>query len=94
MTKNEISKRVAIKTNWEMWKIEQTIEAFFDVVKEAMIKGEHVNIKRFGTFYAAPMKRSGETFAKCKISYVRPFRQEVKEKTNVNDLLPLRPKRK
>ena len=92
MTKREISKRVAIRTNFELYRIEQTIYALFQVVREAMINGERVNIKGFGTFYAVPMKRNGKTFARCKISYVRPFRQAIRKNTNVNDLL--RPKRK
>jgi nucleoid DNA-binding protein len=86
MTQKEISKRIAIRTNLEQYRIKQTIDVFFDIVKEAMIKEGRVNIKGFGTFYTAPIKRNGKTFAVCKISFARPFKQEVREKTDANDL--------
>ena len=50
MTKAEIIAEIANKTGLEKVDVQETVEAFFKVVKNAMIGGENVYVRGFGSF--------------------------------------------
>ncbi len=50
MTKAEIIAEIATKTGIEKVDVTETVEAFFHVVKKAMIGGENVYVRGFGSF--------------------------------------------
>ncbi len=50
MTKAEIVAEIAGKTNIEKVAVQQTVEAFMDVIKKAMAEGENVYLRGFGSF--------------------------------------------
>jgi len=50
MTKAEIIAEISTKTGLEMVDVQETVEAFFKVVKNAMIEGENVYVRGFGSF--------------------------------------------
>jgi len=50
MTKAEIIAEIANKTGLEKVDVQETVEAFFKVVKNAMIEGENVYVRGFGSF--------------------------------------------
>ncbi len=50
MTKAEVIADIASKTGIEKVNVAETVEAFFKVVKNAMIDGENVYVRGFGSF--------------------------------------------
>jgi len=50
MTKAEIVAEIANKTNVEKIAVQQIVEAFMDSIKKAMINGENVYLRGFGSF--------------------------------------------
>ena len=50
MTKAEIIAEISTKTGLEKVDVQETVEAFFKVVKNAMIGGENVYVRGFGSF--------------------------------------------
>ncbi len=50
MTKAEVIAEIAAKTGVEKNDVSQTVETFFTVVKAAMIKGDNVYVRGFGSF--------------------------------------------
>jgi DNA-binding protein HU-beta len=50
MTKAEIIAEISGKTGIEKVDIQETVEAFFKVIKNAMISGENVYVRGFGSF--------------------------------------------
>ncbi|MGB4774195.1 MAG: HU family DNA-binding protein [Daejeonella sp.] len=50
MTKAEIITEISNKTGIEKLDAQEAIEAFFKVVKNAMINGENVYVRGFGSF--------------------------------------------
>ena len=50
MTKAEIIAEISNKTGLEKVDVQETVEAFFKVVKNAMIEGENVYVRGFGSF--------------------------------------------
>ncbi len=50
MTKAEIIAEIASKTGIEKVDVQETVEAFFKVVKNAMVSGENVYVRGFGSF--------------------------------------------
>ena len=50
MTKAEIVAEIANKTGIEKVAVQATVEAFMDAVKGAMITGENVYLRGFGSF--------------------------------------------
>ena len=50
MTKAEIVADIANKTNIEKVAVQQTVEAFMDVVKNSLASGENVYLRGFGSF--------------------------------------------
>ena len=50
MTKAEIIAEIASKTGIEKSDVQETVEAFFKVVKNSMIEGENVYVRGFGSF--------------------------------------------
>jgi DNA-binding protein HU-beta len=50
MTKAEIVAEIATKTGIEKVAVQTTVEAFMEVVKGAMQKGENVYLRGFGSF--------------------------------------------
>jgi DNA-binding protein HU-beta len=50
MTKAEIIAEIAIKTGIEKGDVQETVEAFFKVVKNSMVGGENVYVRGFGSF--------------------------------------------
>lgn len=50
MTKAEIIAEISTKTGLEKVDVQEAIEAFFKVVKNAMIEGENVYVRGFGSF--------------------------------------------
>lgn len=50
MTKAEIVADIANKTNIEKVAVQQTVEAFMDVVKNSLANGENVYLRGFGSF--------------------------------------------
>jgi len=50
MTKAEIIAEIANKTGIEKVDVQETVEAFFKVVKNSMINGENVYVRGFGSF--------------------------------------------
>ncbi|MFN8406926.1 MAG: HU family DNA-binding protein [Sphingobacteriaceae bacterium] len=50
MTKAEIVAEISNKTGIEKVDVQETVEAFFNVVKSAMINGENVYVRGFGSF--------------------------------------------
>lgn len=50
MTKADVVKKIAEKTNIEKTVVLTTVEAFMDVVKESLSNHEHVYLRGFGSF--------------------------------------------
>ena len=50
MTKAEVIAEIAAKTGIEKVNVQQSIESFFQVVKNAMVEGENVYVRGFGSF--------------------------------------------
>ena len=50
MTKAEIIAEMATKTGIEKGDVQETVEAFFKVVKNSMVGGENVYVRGFGSF--------------------------------------------
>ena len=50
MTKAEIVAEIASKTGIEKVAVQATVEAFMDTVKNSMINGQNVYLRRFGSF--------------------------------------------
>jgi len=50
MTKAEVIAEISKKTGLEKLDVQETVEAFFKVVKNAMIGGENVYVRGFGSF--------------------------------------------
>ena len=50
MTKAEIVNEIASKTGIEKVAVQATVEAFMGTVKKALVKGENVYLRGFGSF--------------------------------------------
>jgi DNA-binding protein HU-beta len=50
MTKAEIIAEIATKTGIEKGDVQETVEAFFKVIKNSMVGGENVYVRGFGSF--------------------------------------------
>jgi DNA-binding protein HU-beta len=50
MTKADIIAEIAAKTGIEKGDVQETVEAFFKVVKNSMVQGENVYVRGFGSF--------------------------------------------
>ncbi len=50
MTKADIIAEIATKTGIEKVDVQETVEAFFKVVKNNMINGENIYVRGFGSF--------------------------------------------
>jgi len=50
MTKADIVAEIATRTGIEKVDVQETVEAFFRVVKGSMIEGENVYVRGFGSF--------------------------------------------
>ncbi len=50
MTKADIISEIASKTGIEKVDVQETVEAFFKVIKNTMISGENVYVRGFGSF--------------------------------------------
>ena len=50
MTKADIISEISDKTGIEKGDVSTTVEAFFNVVKESMTKGESIYVRGFGSF--------------------------------------------
>lgn len=69
MTKAEIIAEISTKTGLEKVDVQETVEAFFKVVKNAMIGGENVYVRGFGSFVVKKeLRRLQETFQKIQQS--------------------------
>ncbi len=50
MTKADIISEISSKTGIEKVDVQETVEAFFKVIKNSMISGENVYVRGFGSF--------------------------------------------
>lgn len=50
MTKADIIAEISTKTGIEKVDVQETVEAFFKVIKNSMIGGENVYVRGFGSF--------------------------------------------
>ncbi len=50
MTKAEIISEISTKTGIEKVDVQETVEAFFKVIKGAMVSGDNVYVRGFGSF--------------------------------------------
>lgn len=50
MTKAEVVNEISERTGVERAVVQETVEAFFDVVKGSLIKGENIYVRGFGSF--------------------------------------------
>jgi DNA-binding protein HU-beta len=50
MTKAEVISEIVTQTGLDRLEVQKTVEAFFDVVKTNMIKGENIYVRGFGSF--------------------------------------------
>lgn len=50
MTKAQVIAEIATKTGIEKVDVQETVEAFFKVIKTTMIDGENVYVRGFGSF--------------------------------------------
>ena len=57
MIKLDIINRVADKTGVPKMKAEQAVEALFASMKEALTRGERIELRGFGVFVVKPRKR-------------------------------------
>ena len=57
MIKLDIINRVADKTGVPKMKAEQAVEALFHSMKEALTRGERIELRGFGVFVVKPRKR-------------------------------------
>lgn len=55
--KNDIINYVADKTGVPKMKAEEAVEALFDAMKDALAKGERIELRGFGVFVVKPRKR-------------------------------------
>ena len=61
MTKSEIIKAVANKTGVDRGSVSKVVEAFTSEIKTALLEGNSVSMRGFGTFY---LKRRAEKTAR------------------------------
>ena len=52
MNKAEVISQIATKTGLNKSDVQTTIEAFFQVIQQAMIEGKDVHFKGFGRFFS------------------------------------------
>jgi nucleoid DNA-binding protein len=65
MTKAEIIAEISSKTGIEKVDVQETVEAFFKVVKTSMVGGENVYVRGFGSFVVKKeLKKQPVTFQK------------------------------
>lgn len=57
MIKNDIVNYVADRTGVPKMKAEEAIEALFNAMKDALAKGERIELRGFGVFVVKPRKR-------------------------------------
>lgn len=57
MIKNDIVNYVADKTGVPKMKAEEAVEALFDAMKDALARGERIELRGFGVFVVKPRKR-------------------------------------
>ena len=57
MIKLDIINRVAEKTGVPKMKAEQAVDALFHSMKEALTRGERIELRGFGVFVVKPRKR-------------------------------------
>lgn len=57
MIKLDIVNRVADRTGVPKMKAEQAVEALFHSMKEALMRGERIELRGFGVFVVKPRKR-------------------------------------
>ncbi len=57
MIKLDIVNRVADKTGVPKMKAEQAVDALFNSMKEALARGERIELRGFGVFVVKPRKR-------------------------------------
>ena len=57
MIKLDIINRVADKTGVPKMKAEQAVDALFHSMKEALTRGERIELRGFGVFVVKPRKR-------------------------------------
>lgn len=84
VTKADLISRVRKKVKLSRQEIKEIIEAFMEEIKEALFKGERIELRGFGTFYVkergerpARNPRTGETVVvkKRKVAVFRPGRE-------------------
>jgi len=61
MTKAEVIAEISKKTGLEKLDVQETMEAFFKVIKNAMIRGDNVYVRGFGSFV---VKKRAEKIAR------------------------------
>jgi len=61
MTKAQVIAEISKKTGLEKLDVQETVEAFFRVVKDTMIKGGNVYVRGFGSFV---VKKRAEKLAR------------------------------
>lgn len=50
MTKADVIAKISEKTGIEKSDVQDTVEAFFDIVKSSMAEGENIYVRGFGSF--------------------------------------------
>ena len=68
MIKLDIVNRVADRTGVPKMKAEQAVEALFHSMKEALMRGERIELRGFGVFVVKPRKRP----ARCSVRRSAP----------------------
>ena len=94
MIKLDIVNRVADRTGVPKMKAEQAVDALFHSMKEALARGERIELRGFGVFVVKPRKRgvgrnprTGEAVdvnAK-RVPYFKPGK-EMRERLNLQDV--------
>lgn len=96
MTKAEIVTKISETTGLEKTSVQATVHAFMNCVKEAMIHGENVYLRGFGSFIIKTRKEKKGRIISAKKTVIIPahnipafkasksFANEVKKKTKVN----------
>jgi DNA-binding protein HU-beta len=64
MTKAEIITEISSKTGIEKVDVQETVEAFFKVVKTSMVGGENVYVRGFGSFVKKRAKKTARNISK------------------------------
>ena len=90
MYQKDLARKVAIKTNWELYRVEQVIDAVFEEIGNAMLADNTVYIKNFGSFFSKECRFKKKAMrveyfsaVTCKMKFSKVFGAKFRKRANI-----------